>query len=66
MATKKTKKSTAWMDDHDDAHFDGNPAYRKHRAKKRVAGRKTGGVHKQGMSTVGGKKRTVKKRVSGK
>jgi hypothetical protein len=34
--------------------------------KKRVAGKKTGGVHKQGMSTVGGKKRTVKKRVAGK
>jgi hypothetical protein len=34
--------------------------------KKRVAGKKTGGVHKQGMSTVGGKKRTAKKRVAGK
>ena len=65
MATKHTK-SPSWMDDHDDAHFDGNPAYRKHHVRKRVAGKKRGGVHKQGMSTVGGKKRTVKKRVSGK
>ena len=65
MATKHTK-SPSWMDDGDDAHFDGNPAYRKHHARKRVAGKKRGGVHKQGMSTVGGKKRTVRKRVAGK
>ena len=67
MSTKKTKsKSNAWMDDHDDAHFDGNPAYKPHHARKRVAGKKRGGVHKKGMSTVGGKKWTVKKRVAGK
>lgn len=67
MSTKKTKsKSNAWMDDHDDAHFDGNPAYKPHHARKRIAGKKRGGIHKQGMSTVGGKKRTVKKRVAGK
>ena len=54
------------MDDGDDAHFDGNPAYRKHHARKRVAGKKRGGVHKQGMSTVGGKKKTTRKRVAGK
>ena len=67
MSTKKTKsKSNAWMDDHDDAHFDGNPAYKPHHARKRVAGKKRGGVHKKGMSTVGGKKRTVKKRVARK
>ena len=66
MATKKKAKSTAWMDDGDDAHFDGNPAYKGH-AKKRVSGaKKHGGVHKQGMSTVGENKRTVKKRVAGK
>jgi len=67
VSTKKTKsKSNAWMDDHDDAHFDGNPAYKPHHARKRIAGKKRGGIHKQGMSTVGGKKRTVKKRVAGK
>lgn len=60
-----TKKRSSWMDDGDDAHFDGNPAYRKHSAKKHVAGNK-GGVHKQGMSTVGGKKKTTRKRVAGK
>ena len=65
MSTKKTKNNPLY-DDHDDAHFDGNPAYRKHHARKRVAGKKRGGVHKKGMSTVGGKKRTVKKRVAGK
>ena len=54
MSTKKTKNNPLY-DDHDDAHFDGNPAYRKHHARKRVAGKKRGGVHKQGMSTVGGK-----------
>lgn len=64
MSTKKTK-TKAIYDDHDDAHFDGNPAYRKHSAKKHVAGNK-GGVHKQGMSTVGGKKKTTRKRVAGK
>ena len=73
MTTKRAKKSTAWMDDGDDAHFSDNPAVpkktrKKWRAEERklVAGKKRGGVHKQGMSTVGGKKRTVKKRVAGK
>jgi hypothetical protein len=65
VSTKKTK-TKAIYDDHDDAHFDGNPAYRKHHARKRVAGKKRGGVHKQGMSTVGGKKKTTRKRVAGK
>ena len=65
MSTKKTKNNPLY-DDGDDAHFDGNPAYRKHHARKRIAGKKRGGVHKQGMSTVGGKKRPVKKRVAGK
>ena len=32
---KKATKGTAWMDDHDDAHFDGNPAYRKTTARNR-------------------------------
>ena len=61
-----TKKRSSWMDDGDDAHFEGNPANRKTHRKKSVAGKKHGGVHKRGMSTVGGKKRTVKKRVAGK
>ena len=65
MSTKKTKNKDIY-DDHDDAHFDGNPAYKPHRARKRVAGKKRGGVHKQGMSTVGGKKKTTRKRVAGK
>ena len=64
MSTKKTKNNPLY-DDHDDAHFDGNPAYKPHHARKRVAGKKRGGVHKQGMSTVGGKK-TTRKRVAGK
>jgi hypothetical protein len=57
-----TKKSKAWMDDHDDAHFDGNPAYRKRHVKKRIATAK--GHH----PTVKGKahKRTTRKRVAGK
>lgn len=68
MSTKKTKRSTAWMEDGDDAHFDGNPAYRKHHARKRVAGKiKTGyGASGRTGKYVGGKKRTVKKRVAGK
>jgi hypothetical protein len=65
VSTKKTKNNPLY-DDHDDAHFDGNPAYRKHHARKRIAGKKRGGVHKQGMSTVGGKKKTTRKRVAGK
>ena len=65
MSTKKTKTNPLY-DDGDDAHFDGNPAYRKHHAKNRVAGKKRGGVHKKGMSTVGGKKKTTRKRVAGK
>lgn len=73
MATKRRKNSTAWMDDGDDAHFSDNPAVpkatrKKWRAEERklVAGKKSGGVHKHGMSTVGGKKKTTKKRVAGK
>ncbi len=36
VATKKktAKKSTAWMDDHDDAHFSDNPAFAKKSKKK--------------------------------
>ena len=53
MATKKTK-TKLWMEDGDDAHFDGNPSYKHHRAKK--SRKAKGKVHKEGMSTVGGKK----------
>jgi hypothetical protein len=58
-----TKKSKAWMDDHDDAHFDGNPAYRKRHAKKRV-----GSSGRTARFTGKGKtkKRTTRKRVAGK
>ena len=65
MATKKkATKSTAWMDDGDDAHFDGNPAYRKRGTKKRVIGNmKASGEIKLKPPT---KKPTAKKRVAGK
>ena len=69
MSTKKTKtKSRLWMEDGDDSHFSDNPAVRKHHARKRVAGKiKTGaGASGRTGKYVGGKKRTVKKRVAGK
>ncbi len=54
MATKKTK-TKLWMEDGDDAHFSDNPAVpKKHHAKK--SRKAKGKVHKEGMSTVGGKK----------
>jgi hypothetical protein len=63
MATQKPRKSTAWMDDGDDAHFDGNPAYRKRPTKKRVVGStKASGEIKLKPS----KKPIPKKRVAGK
>ena len=69
MSTKKTKsKSNAWMDDHDDAHFDGNPAYKPHHARKRVAGKIRTGAGASGRTGkyVGGKKKPTRKRVAGK
>ena len=53
MATKNAK-TKLWMEDGDDAHFDGNPSYKRHRAKK--SRKAKGKVHKEGMSTVGSKK----------
>ena len=60
MSTKKTK-TKAIYDDHDDAHFVGNPAYRKHRVKNRV------GVAGKGHPAVKvTKKQSTRKRVGGK
>ena len=63
MSTKKTMRSTAWMDDGDDAHFDGNPAYRKRPTKKRVVGntKASGEIHLKHVT-----KQPVRKRVAGK
>jgi len=76
VSTKKTKtKAKPLYDDGDDAHFSDNPAVPKRtrrkweaEERKRVGGAssKRGGVHKQGMSTIGGKKKTTRKRVAGK
>ena len=62
------KKSTAWMDDHDDAHFDGNPAYKRPHTKKHVVGKIRTGAGASGRTGkyVGTKNRTVKKRMAGK
>ena len=56
------------MDDHDDAHFDGNPAYKRPHTKKRVSGKIRTGAGASGRTGnyVGTKNRTVKKRVAGK
>jgi hypothetical protein len=75
MATnKKATKGTAWMDDHDDAHFDGNPAYRKNLPRNRKkAGKKAihpvkvaGKLKAQGTAKKPATKRSVRKRVAGK
>ena len=62
MSTKKTKNNPLY-DDGDDAHFDGNPAYKRHHAKKHV-----GASGRTARFTGKGKahKRPVKKRVAGK
>jgi hypothetical protein len=67
VSTKKTKTNPLY-DDHDDAHFDGNPAYRKHHVRKRVAGKINTGAGASGRTGkyVGGKKKTTRKRVAGK
>jgi hypothetical protein len=54
MATKKVK-SKFWIEDGDDAHFSDNPAVAKHHTKNHS---KT--IHKEGTSTVGGRKIIVK------
>jgi hypothetical protein len=64
MATQKPRKSTAWMDDGDDAHFDGNPAYRKRSTKKRVVGQ-TKSSDRSKMK-ISAKSPTRRKRVAGK
>lgn len=68
MATRTTPKGKAWMDDHDDAHFSGNPAYRKHRSKKRVAasGKIKTGIGASGRTAKYVGKKTARKRVAGK
>jgi hypothetical protein len=75
MATKKkATKGTAWMDDHDDAHFDGNPAYRKSLPRNRKkAGKKAihpvkvaGKLKMQGTAKKPATKRSSRKRVAGK
>lgn len=55
MSTKKMKTNSPY-DDHDDAHFDGNPAYRKTTARNRKAVGKKHAVIK-GKDGVGGKQR---------
>jgi hypothetical protein len=76
MAAKRTKKSTSWMEDGDDAHFSGNPAYeepKKGAKKKRPAAK----VEKKKVSASGSfgsiyqkpkaaGKKTNRKRVAGK
>jgi hypothetical protein len=39
MASKKMSKRE--MDDHDDAHFSGNPAYREKKSKRGARGKKS-------------------------
>ena len=59
-----TKKRSSWMDDGDDAHFDGNPAYRKHNARKHLA---ASGRTLQYVGKGKAQKKTAgKKRVAGK
>jgi hypothetical protein len=72
MATKKSKKSTAWMDDHDDAHFSDNPAVPKRTRrkwetedkKKIAASSKDHSAVKVTKKTTA--KKTARKRVAGK
>jgi hypothetical protein len=75
MATKKkATKGTAWMDDHDDAHFDGNPAYKRYPTKNRKkVGEKaihpvkvTGKLKAQGTAKKPAVKKVARKRVAGK
>ena len=79
---KKATKGTAWMDDHDDAHFDGNPAYRKTTARNRKkvskkhasfkeastvgSKKRVGGLTKPGISAKKPSKKSTRKRVAGK
>ena len=68
MATKK-RKSTAWMDDGDDAHFSDNPAVPKRTRKKWRAEEKIrvgAGASGRTGKYVRSKKKTSRKRVAGK
>ena len=59
MATKKSKKDTSWMEDGDDAHFDGNPAVAKKSRRKKVASSTETKMKAKKM--MGSKKIAVKK-----
>jgi len=69
----KKKASTAWMDDGDDAHFSGNPAYeepKKGAKKKRPVAKKAvpasgsfGSIYQKPKAAG---KKTNRKRVAGK
>jgi hypothetical protein len=64
VSTKKTK-TKAIYDDHDDAHFDGNPAYRKRHVTKRAANARTErNLHKTAKQP--NRKQKSRKRVAGK
>jgi hypothetical protein len=69
MATKKSvkpawaTKGKEWMEDNDDAHFDGNPAYRKALTKKHVVGHTKASGEIKLKPTV---KQPARKRVAGK
>ena len=61
MSTKK-KKTKAIFEDGDDAHFDGNPAFKGHN-KKRVGGiKQSGAIHLKPKT----RKKSTRKRVAGK
>jgi hypothetical protein len=51
------------VDDHDDAHFDDNPAYRKHHARKRIG---AAGKGHPAVKVTKHAKRVARKRVAGK
>jgi len=62
MAKHKKAKADAWMDDHDDAHFSGNPAYKEPKKKHRVKSHS----HSSSFNTVYGKSQTAPKKTSKK
>jgi hypothetical protein len=66
MAKHKKAKDNAWMDDHDDAHFSGNPAYREKKSTGKGKRRVKGHSHSSSFNTVYGKSQTAPKKTSKK
>ena len=64
MAKHKKAKDNSWMDDHDDAHFSGNPAYKEQKDTGKGKRRVKSHSRSQSFNTIYGKSQIAPKKTS--